>query len=95
MLPVYNPYIWGGAPLLGGWNAGALYPFTFLFAALPGAGAWTLNVLAVYWVAALGMYAFLRTMRLRPVPEPRSARRRSRSRAPWTSTSRISALWPA
>jgi len=67
-LPVYNPYIWGGAPLLGGWNAGALYPFTFLFAVLPGAGAWTLNVLAVYWVAAVGLYAFLRTVGLRPVP---------------------------
>ncbi len=61
-LPVYDPYIWSGAPLLGGWNAGALYPFTFLFAVLPAALAWTVNEFVVYWVAALGLYAFLRTV---------------------------------
>ena len=59
-LPTYDPYIWGGAPLLGGWNAGAFYPFTFLFAVLPGALAWTLNLFIVYWVAVLGLYALLR-----------------------------------
>ena len=31
-LPLYDPYIWSGAPLLAGWNAGAAYPFTWLFA---------------------------------------------------------------
>ncbi len=66
-LPTFDPYIWGGAPLLGGWNAGALYPFTMLFAFLPAAGAWAINEMAVYWVAALGMYAFLRAVRLRPL----------------------------
>ncbi len=67
-LPVLNPYIWGGAPLLGGWNAGALYPTTALFAVLPATGAWALNVMGVYWVAGLGLYALLRTLGLRPVP---------------------------
>ena len=38
--PTLNPYSWGGAPLLGSWNAGALYPFTLLFALLPAAWAW-------------------------------------------------------
>ena len=66
-LPVYDPYIWSGAPLLGGWNAGALYPFTFLFAFLPGALAWTVNEFVVYWVAVLGLYALLRTLGRRPV----------------------------
>jgi hypothetical protein len=66
--PTFNPYVWGGAPLLGGWNAGALYPFTMLFAFVPAAGAWALNEMAVYWVGALGMYAFLRVVRLRPFP---------------------------
>ena len=65
--PTFNPYIWGGAPLLGGWNAGALYPFTMLFAFLPAAGAWAINEMAVYWVAALGMYGFLRAVRLHPL----------------------------
>jgi hypothetical protein len=66
-LPVYNPYIWSGAPLLGGWNAGALYPFTFLFAFLPSNLAWTANEVIVYSVGGLGLYALLRTFGLRPV----------------------------
>ena len=66
-LPVYDPYIWSGAPLLGGWNAGALYPFTFLFAVLPAALAWTVNEFVVYWVAVLGLYAFLRAVGRRPL----------------------------
>ncbi|MGH9016266.1 MAG: hypothetical protein ACRDY1_00825 [Acidimicrobiales bacterium] len=67
-LPTFDPYIWGGAPLLGGWNAGALYPFTFLFAVLPPTGAWVVNEIVVYVAAALGLYAFLRALPLRSVP---------------------------
>jgi hypothetical protein len=67
-LPVFDPYIWGGSALLGGWNAGALYPFTFLFAILPAAGAWALNEMIVYVVGALGLYAFLRVLPLATVP---------------------------
>ena len=65
--PLFNPYIWSGSPLLGGWNAGAMYPFTFLFAVLPATAAWVLNEMLVYWVAALGLYLFLRASGLRPV----------------------------
>jgi hypothetical protein len=67
-LPVFNPYSWGGSALLGGWNAGALYPFTFLFAVLPPAGAWAVNEIIVYAVGALGLYAFLRALPLATVP---------------------------
>ncbi|MCW2906961.1 MAG: hypothetical protein JWL68_1750, partial [Actinomycetia bacterium] len=63
-LPLYNPYIWSGAPLLAGWNAGAAYPFTFLFAVLPPVAAWTLNMILTWMVAGLGMFAFLRACRL-------------------------------
>lgn len=66
-LPLLNPYIWSGSALLGGWNAGAMYPFTFLFAVLPATAAWVLNEMLVYWVAALGLYLFLRASGLRPV----------------------------
>ena len=65
--PLLNPYIWSGSALLGGWNAGAMYPFTFLFAVLPATAAWVLNEMLVYWVAALGLYLFLRASGLRPV----------------------------
>lgn len=63
-LPLYNPYIWSGAPLLAGWNAGAAYPLTWLFAILPGAAAWTINMIATWAVAGAGMFCFLRALRL-------------------------------
>jgi hypothetical protein len=59
-LPLLNPYIYSGAPLLGGFNAGGAYPLTWLFAILPADLAWTLNLIAAYEVAVIGMYLFLR-----------------------------------
>ena len=67
-LPLYDPYIWSGAPLLAGWNAGAAYPFTFLFAVLPPVAAWTLNMVLTWATAGLGMFAFLRACRLASLP---------------------------
>src|ERR1700719_3996758 len=63
-LPLYDPYIWSGAPLLAGWNAAAAYPFTWLFAILPGTAAWTVNLIATWAAAGLGMFCFLRALRL-------------------------------
>ena len=34
-LPLWNPYLFSGTPLLGGFNAGAAYPATWLMAILP------------------------------------------------------------
>lgn len=59
-LPVFDPYLWGGTPLLAGWNAGAAYPFTWLFAVLPGAAAWTVTLASAATAAGVGCYAFLR-----------------------------------
>jgi hypothetical protein len=67
-LPLYDPYIWSGAPLLAGWNAGAAYPFTLLFAVVPPVAAWTLNMILTWAIAGLGMFAFLRGLRLACVP---------------------------
>jgi len=63
-LPLFDPYIWSGAPLLADWNAGAAYPLTLLFAVLPGVAAWALNLIGTYVVAGLGMFWFLRAQRL-------------------------------
>ncbi len=63
-LPLYDPYIWSGAPLLAGWNAAAAYPFTWLFAILPGTAAWTVNLIATSAVAGTSMFALLRALRL-------------------------------
>lgn len=67
-LPLYNPYVWSGAPLLGGWNAGAAYPLTALFAVLPATAAWTLNMIITWAVAGVGMLFFLRALRLATGP---------------------------
>ena len=67
-LPLYDPYIWSGAPLLAGWNAGAAYPLTFLFAVLPATAAWTANLIITWAVAGLGMFCFLRALRLGSLP---------------------------
>jgi hypothetical protein len=63
-LPVFDPYIWGGTPLLGGWNAGAAYPLTWLFAVVPASAAWTITLTSAVVVAGTGCYAFLRACRL-------------------------------
>jgi len=63
-LPLYDPWIWSGAPLLGGWNAAAAYPLTWLFAILPGTAAWTAGLILTWETAGLGMFCFLRALRL-------------------------------
>jgi hypothetical protein len=66
-LPLWDPYIWSGTPLLAGWNAGALYPGTWLFAVLPASAAWTINVASVSVVCAAGMHVFLRRLGCSPL----------------------------
>lgn len=59
-LPLWDPYVWSGTPLLAGFNAGALYPSTALFAFLPPVVAWATAEALAYVVCGLGFYAFLR-----------------------------------
>jgi hypothetical protein len=66
-LPLWDPWIWSGTPLLAGWNAGALYPGTWLFAFLPAVAAWTVNVASVGVIAGTGSYLLLRMLDCRPV----------------------------
>jgi hypothetical protein len=60
MLPLWNPYLFSGTPLLAGFNAGAAYPTTWLWAVLPIFTAWWLNLALAYDLAIAGMYLFLR-----------------------------------
>lgn len=63
-LPLFDPYIWSGSALLAGWNAGAAYPLTLLFAVLPGVAAWSAGLVITFAVAGVGMFGFLRALRL-------------------------------
>ena len=63
-LPLFNRLADSGTPLLGGMNAGAFFPLTWLFAVLPALVSWVLNIIAVYVAAGLGVFALLRWHRL-------------------------------
>jgi hypothetical protein len=67
-LPLLNPLAFSGTPLLGGLNAGALYPLTLIFAFVPAIGAWVINMIAVYLTAAVGVFVLLRWHGLRTLP---------------------------
>jgi hypothetical protein len=66
VLPLWNPYLFSGTPLLAGFNAGAAYPTTWLMAVLPAFTAWTVGQALVYDVAVVGMYLFLRRQSIGP-----------------------------
>lgn len=66
-LPLWDAWMWSGTPLLAGWNAGAMYPGTWLFAVMGGVSAWTVNYVAVGVVVATGMYVFLRQLKIGPL----------------------------
>ena len=66
-LPLWDPYIWSGTPLLAGWNAGSLYPGTWLFAILPASAAWTINVASIAVICGVGMHVLLRRLGCTPL----------------------------
>jgi hypothetical protein len=63
-LPLFDRLADSGTPLLGGMNAGAFFPLTWLFALMPALLAWVFNLAAVYAAAALGVFCLLRWHRL-------------------------------
>ncbi len=73
LAPYWNPYLFSGTPLLGGFNAGAAYPMTWLTAVLPIFTAWTIGVIVAYEVAIVGMFAFMRRLGVRSTAATMSA----------------------
>ncbi len=67
-LPLLDPYLFSGTPLLGGFNAGAAYPATWVLAFVPRFAGWSLGLAATYDLAALGTYLFLRRQSLPSTP---------------------------
>lgn len=64
--PLWAPGPLGGYPFFAHYQPGALYPLSLLWALLPtGAGLGIIMVLRL-WLAGLGMWGFLRAMRLHP-----------------------------
>jgi hypothetical protein len=59
-LPLWNPYIFAGIPFLANPQPAFFYPPVWLVLALPLARVATLLFLFHFWVAGVGMYAWLR-----------------------------------
>ena len=73
-LPAWDPFIWSGTPLLAGWNAGAMFPGTWLFASCRPGSAWTVNLALAYAVCSTGVHLLLRRIGVWTDPAPCSAR---------------------
>jgi hypothetical protein len=63
-LPFWNQYIFSGTPLMADFNAGAFYPLMGLFVALPDRAAWIATEVVLFAAIAIGMYVFLRALKL-------------------------------
>src|SRR5262245_42208311 len=59
-LPLWNPYIFCGMPLLGSIQPGALYPPNWLFAVFSPKVAMNLVVITTYHIALIGAYLYAR-----------------------------------
>jgi hypothetical protein len=66
-LPLWNPYIFSGSPLLAGFNAGAFFPLVGLFVILPDRAAWIATEVILFSLIAVGMYTYLRALALSTV----------------------------
>ncbi len=67
-LPLFDSFLWSGAPLLGGTVAHALLPITLLFAVLPPLAAWVVGEILVLAMATIGLQLFLRRTGCSTVP---------------------------
>ncbi|MFN0088525.1 MAG: YfhO family protein [Blastocatellia bacterium] len=59
-LPLWNPYIFSGMPLLASIQPGALYPPTWLFAVLSPQAAMNCMVITTFHLALIGTYLYAR-----------------------------------
>jgi Bacterial membrane protein YfhO/Dolichyl-phosphate-mannose-protein mannosyltransferase len=59
-LPLWNPYVFAGMPLLAGSGSGVLYPPTWLFAILSPQAAMNLMVITTYHLALIGTFLYAR-----------------------------------
>jgi O-antigen/teichoic acid export membrane protein len=61
-IPLWNPYLFGGAPFLAAGQHSALYPFSILFYILPLERAFGVFVALQLALAALTMFVFMRAL---------------------------------
>src|SRR5215510_2853425 len=59
-LPLWNPYLFSGMPLMAAIQTGAFYPPTWLFAILSPMAAMNWMVITTYHIALIGAYFYAR-----------------------------------
>ena len=62
VMPLWNPFLFGGMPLLAAIQPGVLYPPNWLFAVLPSNWATNIAVLSTYYIALVGAYLYGRAV---------------------------------
>jgi hypothetical protein len=67
-LPLWNPYIFGGMPLLANVYTGALYPPNWLFAVLSPAVALNALMITTIHLSLIGTYLFARRLGMERLP---------------------------
>jgi hypothetical protein len=63
-IPLWNPYIYGGTPLMASVYPGVFYPPNWLFAILPALAAMHIVVISTYHLALVGTYLYARRIGL-------------------------------
>ncbi|MCP5094700.1 MAG: oligosaccharide flippase family protein, partial [Chloroflexi bacterium] len=64
-IPLWNPYLFAGAPFLAAGQHSAYYPFSILFFVLPLTKAYGWYTISQLWLAGALMYAFGRILKMR------------------------------
>lgn len=64
-IPLWNPYLFAGAPFLATGQSAAYYPFSAFFLILPLANAYGWYTVSQLWLAGVFAYLFGRVMRMR------------------------------
>ncbi len=63
-LPLWNPYIFAGMPLMASIYPGALYPPNWLFALAPAGVAMNAVVITTYHISLIGAYLYARSLQI-------------------------------
>ncbi len=63
-LPLWNPYTFSGAPLLGNFQSGAFYPLNLIFLLLPFSFDWGIFILLQPLLAAIFLFFYLKNLKL-------------------------------
>lgn len=65
-VPLWNPYIYSGAPFMASFDTSVWYPFSLVASLLPAVEGWNFLVIIQPIVSVIFMYLFLKSIKFRP-----------------------------